>query len=253
MIVLTQPSAIRVVLFDAVGTVLRPLDAVPRTYLDVARSFGTRRTPEEVQRRYQVALRRYEPCGVQPTHQGQTEARLRFPVRTNQCRERQRWRRIVTFVFDDVPCDAAGPLFEALWQHFADGRNWVVYDDVAEVWQQLAERGLRLGLASNFDDRLPGLCERLPPLNRADYQFFSSRIGFPKPHPGYYREIQRRLGLPPSQLLMVGDDLLRDYEMPRSLGWNCVHLSRNGPAQPHSIDSLRSLKPDAWGLGPDAA
>jgi putative hydrolase of the HAD superfamily len=116
-----------------------------------------------------------------------------------------------------------------------------LFDDVAAAWQALTDRGFQLGLASNFDGRLVGLCEGLPPLNEADFCFISSHLKFPKPHPRFYQEIQKRLELQPSQLLLVGDDRVNDYEAPRAAGWQAVHLCRQGTPQRDTITSLDQL------------
>jgi putative hydrolase of the HAD superfamily len=162
------------------------------------------------------------------------------PLTTNEQRELQRWRSIVTYVFDDVAV-GSNALFESLWKHFASTASWQLFDDVVPAWQALTDRGFQLGLASNFDGRLVSLCDGLPPLNEADFCFISSHLKYPKPHPRFYHEIQRLLELEPSQLLLIGDDLVNDYEAPRAAGWHAVHLCRQGAPHRHAITSLEEL------------
>jgi putative hydrolase of the HAD superfamily len=167
--------------------------------------------------------------------------KLRRPLATDEDRERRRWRRIVAYVLDDV-VERAPELFDALWQHFADPAHWQLFDDVGPTWDVLTERGFHLGVASNFDERLKAICRRLPPLDRAHYQFCSAALGFPKPHRAYYRRIERQLGLAPHELLLVGDDQVRDHAAPQALGWQAVHVCRDGgPRLPESISSLAEL------------
>ena len=63
-----------------------------------------------------------------------------------------RWRDIVASVLDDVT-DPEG-CFEELYRHFARPEAWTCDPQAAPVLEQLAARGLVLGLASNYDHRL---------------------------------------------------------------------------------------------------
>ena len=239
--VLDRPEPVRVILFDAVGTLLRPWPPVAETYHAAALRFGTKRTLQEVRQRFAVALRRYPAMGVVPiTAVGPRPTGQRVPVTTSEPRESQRWRSIVSYVFDDIAAESQS-LFQSLWEHFARSTSWQLFDDVLPVWKTLAADGYRLGLASNFDARLVSLCRSLPPLHTADYCFISSSLKYPKPHPRFYREIQHQLGLPAGQLLMVGDDRQNDFEAPRAAGWNAVHLCRQGEQHQESISSLQEL------------
>ena len=157
-------------------------------------------------------------------------------------------------MFQDVPA-ADGPLFAALWDHFACSRHWRLFADVARVWAALEARGLVVGLASNFDDRLASICRGHAPLNRCRHLFWSARIGYPKPSPRFFAEVQRRLRLPPAEILLVGDDLVNDYQGAGAAGWHALLLRRAGPStagelavEPahviHDLDSvMRLLEP----------
>ena len=221
----------RAILFDAVGTVIYPDPPVADVYLAAGRRHGSRFDRAEIERRFRAAMRR------------RAEQHLSAePPPADHAGERRMWREIVQEVFDDVPRAAAGELFEALWRHFARPENWRLYDDVASVWQTLESRGYRLGVASNFDDRLAAVCRGLPPLDACTNLFWSARIGYPKPRLEFFRHIERQLVLLPKELLLVGDDWASDVEGPRRAGWSAVHLDRSGQAKsPGNIRSLMEL------------
>lgn len=157
---------------------------------------------------------------------------------TDESMERKRWRSVVADVFH-LTGNALDSLFEELWEHFADHRHWAVYDEVADLWQRLHERQFQLGIASNFDARLHKIAARLVPLDQAVEVFCSSQIGFGKPSPQFFESIEEQLGLAPHELLLVGDDLNRDFAAARSAGWHAVHLARG--SHPTTADSIRSL------------
>jgi putative hydrolase of the HAD superfamily len=225
-------SQVRAVLFDAVGTVLYPNPPPAVAYFEAGRRFGSRLPVREVTYRYEAAFRRQESIDL-AAGEG----------RTNEAREERRWREIVTDVFEDVP-DAEG-LFRHLWAHFASPAHWGVFPDVAVTWGELEQRGLTLGLASNFDARLASVCRGFEPLARCQKVFVSSRLGVRKPHAAFFAAIETALGLEPREIMLVGDSLENDYQAALAAGWQAVHVCRDAPreASVTSICDLAHLPP----------
>jgi putative hydrolase of the HAD superfamily len=143
---------------------------------------------------------------------------------TSEAHERQRWRLIVSQVFDDVP--DTSPLFRTLWNHFAQPEHWQLFADVPLVLSTLSERGLVVGIASNFDRRLLKIRDGHTTLRQCKRCFVSSEIGFSKPDPRYFAAVEQQLGLPPEAILLVGDDWENDIVGARAAGWQAVHLRR---------------------------
>lgn len=225
-------DTVEVVLFDAVGTLLRPEPAVGEAYRAAGALHGSRRSAEEITARFQAAFARSE-----------AQAGAAVAERTDEAIERTRWRQIVADVFDDVA--EHEPLFERLWQHFASAENWRLFDDVAAAWSALAAREFRIGVASNFDSRLRAICRELPSLAGCQALFISSEIGRRKPHASFFRAIERSLNVPARRLLLVGDTLENDYQAARAAGWQALVIDRRGelstvPAE-HKLRSLVEL------------
>ncbi|GIW92381.1 MAG: hypothetical protein KatS3mg110_0422 [Pirellulaceae bacterium] len=216
---LTYLSGAEVVLFDAVGTLLEPVRSIPEIYAEVARRWGSRRCVEEIAQRWPVALKRYELRGRKPQLFGPCPLPAETFVATSETIERARWRRIVLYTVDDVIGSNADGLFHELWRYFADPDNWRLSGVLASLWDKLQAMGIRVGLASNYDQRLVELSQKLPPLNTADYVFTSAALGYPKPHPNFYREIEKRTGRSGPRLALIGDDRKSDVLVPRSRGW----------------------------------
>jgi putative hydrolase of the HAD superfamily len=211
--------AVRAVLFDAVGTLIYPDPPVADAYYAAGQRFGSTRTRQEVGERFHWAFAREDASDAQNDAPGNA---------TSEVREYERWQSIVAHVFDDLPDTSA--LLATLWQHFAESRHWRLFDDVAETWRELTARGYVLGIASNFDERLDALCDALPPLTACVNRFVSSRLGYRKPSLQFFRAVADALGLPPGQLLLVGDDYKNDYLGARSAGWQSVLLCRREPS-----------------------
>lgn len=220
-------NEIRCVLFDAVGTLIYPCPPVAAAYGSVARRHGSALTEREIAERFREAFRRQE--AIDACANG---------LRTDEDRELRRWRAIVTETLVDV-VDASAA-FDELWRHFSRAENWRLFDDVFDVWQALAERGYRLGVASNFDGRLGAICREFPPLDRCADLFVSSELGVRKPALQFFRGVEKRLQLPGDQILLIGDDWANDYLAALDAGWRAVFLDRHGQRR-EAAESASSL------------
>jgi putative hydrolase of the HAD superfamily len=222
------------VLFDAVGTLLRPVPCVAEVYADVGRRFGCELSETEIARRFAAAFAAQEQID-----------RRWLGGRTSEPRERDRWRRIVGRVFGRPA--ALEPIFAALWEHFGRAQSWQLDPAAGPLWQELSARGLQLGLASNFDSRLLAICSGKPVLADCRRVFVSSLVGWKKPSVEFFRAIERELTLPATQIMLVGDDLDNDYRAALHAGWRALLLDPRGRWP--QLDTIASLGQAAVRLG----
>jgi putative hydrolase of the HAD superfamily len=220
---------VRAVVFDAVGTLLFADPPVTDVYHLAGWQHGSRLERDEVGRRMRAAFAASEAG----------DGLVRQP--TSEAQERRRWQQIVAAVFDDVQ-DPTGPLFRDLWQHFAQPQHWQLFPDVPLVLSELAARGYRLAIASNFDQRLRTIQAGLPVLAPVEHCFISSQLGFPKPDARFFEAARQQLGLPPEEILLVGDDWTNDILGARAAGWQAIYLDRRGTSgSPEAISTLATL------------
>ena len=226
------PDETRWVLFDAVGTLIYAEPPMTDVYESVGRRFGSRLDAQQIALHFRQAL---------AAELGTANDLCRPP--TSEANELARWRRIVAAVFLDVLPPAAECLFDSLWRHFAMPTNWRLFFDVELTLRRLQQRGIRLGIASNFDGRLREIAARLPELAGCENVFVSSQVGFSKPDPRFFAAVAVQLALPPSQILLVGDDWLADVQGARAAGWQAVFLNRQTGADTarSAISSLLEL------------
>jgi putative hydrolase of the HAD superfamily len=212
------------VLFDAVGTLIYPDPPAAEAYYAASQKYGSRLSLDEIDRRFRCALAANQACGM-PTSEGD---------------ERDRWRRIVLSVIDDVAVGSES-LFESLWQHFAEPHHWRTYDDVAAL-AELPARGCRIGIASNFDDRLIRIAAAHPSLAIFEAIFVSSSVGFMKPDQRFFRAIEERLAVAAKSIALVGDDEISDVQGATEAAWKAIRLCRSGSiSAPGTIQSLTDL------------
>jgi putative hydrolase of the HAD superfamily len=199
---------IRAVFFDAVGTLLFPAQPVGRSYAEVARRHGSVLPEEQIGERFRVAWARQERLDQLNGW------------RTNEDRERARWRAIVAEAIPDVPADLC---FADLWIHFSRPDGWTVNPEAPEIFAELAGRGIVLGVASNFDARLIELLDGLPDLAAVrDRCVVSSLIGWRKPARPFFEALTVTAGCEPRAILHVGDHLWNDLEGATQAGLRAV-------------------------------
>ena len=206
------PTGIRAVVFDVVHTLVEPWPSVAVAYHQAGLRHGVALDPEVIQPRFRAAWRRQEEldAGGSP------------PFATSREREMDRWRQIVAEVFADAA--ATDPIFADLWDHFGRPEAWRQVSVGSELVLAARRAGLPVALASNFDERLLGLATAVEPLTLADHVFASSELGWRKPSGEFFRAVERRLGLRPEELLLVGDDPELDVAAARRAGWHARPL-----------------------------
>jgi putative hydrolase of the HAD superfamily len=69
----------------------------------------------------------------------------------------------------------------------------------------------------------------------------SSEVGWRKPAAAFYREVCRRSGLEPEQILLVGDDRINDYEGARSAGLQAILLDPAGKSATRQVNRITRL------------
>jgi len=198
---------VRTVVFDAVGTLIEPTPRVSRAYAEAGRRYGLELAEDEIARRFARAWARQEAA----------DAAASPPFATSRQREHDRWRLIVEEVFEQAAESAA--VFADLWEHFGRPEAWRPVPAGCRLLQAARDAGLEVAVASNFDERLLTLAQRVEPLAGIDRIFASSELGWRKPAAEFFRAVESRLCRQPADLLLVGDDPRLDLDAARIAGW----------------------------------
>jgi putative hydrolase of the HAD superfamily len=218
------------IVFDAVGTLIKPNPSVADAYTSAARRQGVELEREEVRARFQVHFQSDEVHAEQGV------------LSTDEATERRRWRRIVAGVLPELPDPDRA--FDELWEHFSSPASWWCFLDVVPAMRALHEMGVSLCVGSNFDSRLRGVVQGLPELAPwVDSLVISSEVGYRKPHPSFFRAACEHLGLPPKRVLCVGDDVENDVRGAIRAGLAGLLLDRDAerPADLPHVANLTAL------------
>lgn len=199
---------IRAVSFDVGGTLIEPFPSVGAIYAEVAARHGLRSDPGSLQTAF-ADVWKVQSAGRQPI-------------------TKEWWEDLVRAVFRDVPFSDFGLFFDELYDEFGKAVRWRIYDDVRPVLSRLREMKISTAVASNWDDRLPGLLSQLGLSSLIDHRFVSFQMKAVKPQKKFFDEIIRRLDLPPRQILHAGDDPEKDGAAEKS-GIRFFHVDRSRP------------------------
>ena len=213
---------IQAVTFDVGGTLIEVSPSVGHIYAEVAGRHGvTGLSASLLNRRFAAAWR----------------AAGAFD------HSRRGWARLVNATFRGLTARPPSQTFFAeLYARFASPDAWRIFPDVLPTLHALAARGLKLGVISNWDERLRPLLKRLKLADYFEVVVVSREVRASKPVRAIFQHAVRRLGLPPGAVLHVGDDLSMDVRGARAAGLSALLLKR-GAAAPRAgqIHSLREL------------
>src|SRR5258708_6783254 len=136
---------LKVIYFDAAGTLFEPRDPVGATYARVARNYGITTQAETVDAAFRRAFRQAPGLAFGPGH---SAAELRD-------RERLWWREVVAASFNGLgQLTDFGGYFDELYALFADSATWRIDPEALLTLRRLRAHGFSLGMISNFDYRL---------------------------------------------------------------------------------------------------
>ncbi|MGH9870146.1 MAG: HAD-IA family hydrolase [Candidatus Polarisedimenticolia bacterium] len=211
-------SSIEAVFFDVGGTLVEVSPSVGHVYAGACARLGASVAPEAIQRAFDQAWVTLS-VGVPPGAD-------RYRVFDGG--ERAWWERLSAHAFD--VCDVAPehrPQVEDLRAVFAKADAWRIYPDVREALEALRRAGVRLGVISNWDSRLPALLDTLELSEPFETIVHSAAAGYEKPHPEIFRAALSALGVSARAAAHVGDRLEEDYEGARRAGLMGVLLQRD--------------------------
>jgi putative hydrolase of the HAD superfamily len=219
---------IRAVLFDAGATLLHPDPPVEVVYAREFAADGARFTEVELMG---ALARAWEEVHASP------ETDRYGGVRG----EPEFWRTLlnrVRFHVDGGTVSSAA--FERLAGHFRNPTTWAVYDDVPSTLEELARRGLKLAVVSNWDSFLPKLLAALDLARFFPVVAVSAIEETGKPGAEIFHRACRRLAVDPAEALHVGDSVAEDLEAARHAGLSALLLDRNG-RHPEIADRIATL------------
>jgi len=156
------------------------------------------------------------------------------------------WRRVLELAGADSY--RADELVEAVLGVIRPASSWSrVEPETLTALDELARRGVRLGVISNSDGSLRGHLDRLGLAGRFEVIVDSGQAGVEKPHPDIFRlALEAAGGAAPTRSLYVGDIYAVDVMGAAGAGWNALLFDpwdRHAPAElPEEAPACRTIR-----------
>jgi putative hydrolase of the HAD superfamily len=227
--------AVRALLIDAHGTLVRLLPPVPRLRALLSERLGVRVTAREAECAIRAEIAHYRS----ELHTGRDPASV-LALRRG-CAEVLR---------SALPPDPRlrGAQLTTVTELLLGALRFEAFPDAGPALAQARRGGVRrIVVVSNWDASLPETLERTGLLEALDGVVASAAIGAAKPDPAIFDAALELAEAAPSQALHVGDSLAEDVEGARRAGIRPLWLVRDRvadrrcPPDPRPIPSIGSL------------
>jgi putative hydrolase of the HAD superfamily len=205
------PDPLECVLFDAGDTLLAPSPSFHGRLVQVAAEHGVELEEADAAAAIAAAVRAAE----WPTDW------------TDPATQRSFWLGFYRHTLVELGHrDDGAALAEALYQTFSDPATYKLFPDVRPALASLADRGITLGVVSNFEPWL----EDVLALEGVDGHFaavaISGKLGVAKPEPAIFLAALEQAGAPAEATVHVGDQQVNDVEAATAVGITPVLLDR---------------------------
>ncbi|KAM6928441.1 haloacid dehalogenase-like hydrolase domain-containing protein 3 [Xenentodon cancila] len=229
-------APLRWVLWDVKDTLLKVRASVGEQYCKETEQMGLSLNPAEVdaafRQVYQYYSRKYPNYGIAQGLDGKSWWIGVVRDTLSRCR-----------VQDPALLDTAA---NNLYHNFSNAENWEVFPDSTKVLESCSSLGLKLGVVSNFDNRLEAVLHSCGLVSHFSFLITSEGAGVAKPSPAIFHEALQKCGTPADSVAHVGDHYVNDYVTSRSVGIHGFLLDRHKKNQAvvpeeHRLVSLEEL------------
>jgi putative hydrolase of the HAD superfamily len=101
----------------------------------------------------------------------------------------------------------------------------ILHDTVEKVFQELKNRGKRIGIVSNSMQRtIQTYVSKYQLTDYVDFIFSQDDVGCRKDNDNYWKKLIEREKLNPTECLIIGDDEIEDIEIPQKFAFKVYHL-----------------------------
>lgn len=210
----------KVIFLDAVGTLFGVRGSVGEVYGAIADQFGVHASSTALQSAFVNSFKQSSPMLIQET----------TPEKIAQ-QEYEWWSAIARSTFEQLQLydqfSDFPSFFETLFHHFATADPWYVYSDVPSTLASWQNRGIELGIISNFDSRVQSVLKALELQDFFTSVTISSHVGAVKPEPKIFHAALAKHECEPNQAWHIGDSLEDDYYGAKAVGMRGFLIQRS--------------------------
>lgn len=207
------------IFFDAGHTLLEAHPPSHKVYCAFCKQRGIEVSPEEMlEVMKRVWNEQFLPRISEDSHNHETDDEDDKRMWTEFCRE----------VFQEVGFkDGVKPVVEKIYQFYATAQAWRLYPEVREVIATLREKGLFVGVISNWNSALPQIFIDLGISSHLDLIVTSAIEGVKKPSPLIFQRALLQAHSSPEETLYIGDTYSVDVLGAQKAGIQAILLDRS--------------------------
>lgn len=226
---LPHPQSIQAIFFDVGFTLLESSPSIPAIVRDVMERRGTPVPLECLERSLPEAERHFSAMSREAPHTWGDELEIASI-----------WQRYFKELLQ--PCygaagdEALAAAAAEVQQEFDLATSYALYPDVEDTLAALKERGIKLGVISDWGIGLGLILRHFGLTQYFDFAVISATARRAKPDPELYRLALDRADVVPDYAMHVGDSYIRDVLGARALGITPVLIDRMGMLQPEVLD-----------------
>lgn len=210
----------KVIFLDAMGTLFDLKSSVGEIYQRYALKYGVEVAAPAIEAAFITSFKSAPPLAFSGTE-----------LAAIKQQEFSWWKQVVTATFTELEVQEKftdfNSFFSEIYFYFGTKEPWYLFPDTVDSLKLWRDRGITLGVISNFDSRL------LEVLNQLDLeQFFtsitiSSTAGFAKPEANIFQIALDKHQARSSEALHIGDNPIEDYEGAQQAGLGALWLNRH--------------------------
>lgn len=227
---LLQMSLCKLVTFDATNTLIRVISSVGQQYTHISGLYGVNADSQAMNVAFKNA---WHQMNAEFPNYGSSQGMT----------SRQWWRRIVTQSLCSV-CAKQKPtmstieqISDHLYLHFCTNKGWEVIPGTHEALSLLKEKGLKLAVISNYDERLSKVLLNLALIHYFDFIVVSAIEKVAKPDARIFHRALQLGSVNAAETIHVGDDATNDYFGARKAGLNSLLLCKAKDKIPSGVCS----------------
>ena len=224
-------SSFKAVFFDVGGTLIYVHPSVGDVYARYARPYGYEGSVQALNEGFRT---QWEVTG------GIESLGNRSDVKA----ERKFWHELVFEVFKPLGgLNQFDEYFNIIFEAFREACNWRIYDDVfqSNVLEKLKQRGVVLGVISNWDSRLISTLENIGLANYFDFILASAVVGSAKPDNKIFEEALKLSGIASEKTCHIGDEIKTDIEGAKRVGIHPILLDRDNRFEYSKVHKITSF------------
>lgn len=226
-----RPSELRAVFFDVGNTLLYPSPAVSEMCRRILEESGHKRDLSVIDSYMPLVDAYYEERYAEDD-----------AFWTDEERTTSVWVGMYSVLCRELGIEAeAMTIARRVYEEFGRPDRWALYDDVRPALERLRDRGLTVGIISNWDSRLERLLFGLGLGDVLADVVSSTDVRLHKPDPRIFELACERIGVRPEHAAHIGDHHYADFLGASAIGMTAVLIDRHGVEADHGVAPIHTL------------